>query len=184
MRDWLTDQASLTVKLIRRSSRFRVQRLRQRIALCLADEFAEVGLRRRGRVREREVLLRCDEVPVVFAHTVVPLAATASDWPFFGGLGEKSLGSTLFGDPRVRQGRLQFARLRPAHPLARRAAAAAGVQAAGVLYARRCLYRRRRGLLLVTEVFLPAIDGLLDRSKCSFTTKQPPAQSAGEIEKR
>jgi chorismate--pyruvate lyase len=160
MRRWLTDKTSLTVKLIARSKRFRVQRLRQQRGLCLADESAAVGLPRRRDVNEREVLLRCDEQPVVFAHTIVPLNATSTDWPFFGGLGERSLGTTLFGDPRVKQGNLQFARLRPQHPLARRASAASGAVANSCWYARRCLYRRKRGLLLVTEVFLPAIAAL------------------------
>jgi chorismate--pyruvate lyase len=161
MRGWLTDKVSLTIKLMARSKRFRVQRLRQRRGLCLADEHAALGLRRRTQIREREVLLRCDEQPVVFAHTVVPLAANASDWPFFSSLGERSLGTTLFGDPLVRRGPLQFARLRPQHPLVRRAAAATGRPLPDApLHARRCLFKRRRGVLLVTEVFLPSIAGL------------------------
>lgn len=161
LRDWLTDTASLTVKLMARSGHFRVRRLRQEHGLCLADEFEMVDLPRRECVQEREVLLQCDGHPVVFAHTIVPLSATASDWPFFGTLGERSLGTTLFGDPRVARGTLQYARLRPQHPLVRRASAAlGGVQFDTPLFARRCLYRRRQGVLLVTELFLPAITGL------------------------
>ena len=166
MRGWLTDRVSLTVKLIARSTRFRVHCLTQRPGLCLTDELAAVQLQRRARVQEREVLLECDNVPVVFAHTIVPLNATASDWPFFSALGERSLGTTLFGDPQVVRGALHFARLRSEHPLARRACQALGVdQLDGPLYARRCLFRRKNGLLLVTEVFLPAITDIGKRSK-------------------
>lgn len=155
---WLVDQASLTRKLTARAREFRVQRLRQEHGYCLADEVRAVGLKRRIRVQEREVLLRCDQRPMVFAHTIVPLSATASDWPFFGRLGERSLGTTLFGDPRVKRGKMQFARLSPAHPLTRRAARAVGRDRfAELLYARRCLYKRKRGVLLVTEVFLPQL---------------------------
>lgn len=126
--------------------------------MSLADEFRSVQLPRRVRVREREVLLRCDERPVVYAHTIVPLAANAFDWPFFNTLGERSLGTTLFGDPAVRRGALQFARLGSQHPLARRACKAIGLDsAAGSLFARRCVFQRRSGVLLVTEVFLPVI---------------------------
>jgi len=162
MRRWLTDRTSLTLKLTARSRRFRVQRLRQGRALCLADECAAIALPRRARVQEREVLLRCDERPVVYAHTIVPLNSTASDWPFFGTLGERSLGTTLFGDPLVRRGPLQFARLPAQHALVRRAIAAVAADGLRLaphaqLYARRCLFRRKNGLLLVTEVFLPAI---------------------------
>ncbi len=160
MRGWLTDSMSLTKKLIARCERFRVQCLAQQHALVLADEFAEVALPRRIQVQEREVLLRCDEKPVVYAHTIVPLSATASDWPFFGRLGERSLGTTLFGDPRVARGELQYAKLHAQHPLILRASAALGVVLNGPLFARRCVYQRGNGLLLVTEVFLPDIKNI------------------------
>jgi chorismate--pyruvate lyase len=183
LRDWLTDTMSLTLKLTRHSRHFRVRRLHQGNGVCLADETAAIGLPRRAMVQEREVLLQCDGVSMVYAHTIVPLTATAADWPFFRRLGERSLGSTLFYDPRVRRGQLEYARLRASHPLARRARAAlarwtddAAAEQKAVrrsggtalppmsvpyphlpLFARRCAYRRRRGVLLVTEVFLPAI---------------------------
>ncbi|MES2322963.1 MAG: chorismate lyase [Pseudomonadota bacterium] len=168
MRPWLTTGGSLTARLVAHSAAFRVQRLHQRTALCLADEVGAIGMHRAGRVWEREVLLRCDGVPVVFAHTVVPMAATANDWPLFNALGERSLGSTLFYDPRVSRGALEFARIRAGHPLMRRAQAALGGQVLhenAILYARRCLYRRRQGTLLVTEVFLPAVLELAARTQ-------------------
>jgi chorismate--pyruvate lyase len=161
-RYWLASGGSLTNKLKAHSGAFRVQLLHQDTATCLADEANIIGYHRPGRVWEREVLLRCDNTPVVFAHTVVPMSADASDWPLFSALGERSLGSTLFGDPRVRRGELEFARLRAAHPLARRARAALAANGEQVpdealLYARRCLYQRHEGTLLVTEVFLPSV---------------------------
>ena len=164
MRPWLTAGGSLTARLTDHSGAFRVQRLHQRTARCLFDEARALGMERAGRVWEREVLLRCDGAPVVFAHTVVPMSATAADWPLFNALGERSLGSTLFYDPRVERGELEFARIRAGHPLMRRARAALGVATDTVLYARRCLYRRHRGTLLVTEVFLPAVLELAART--------------------
>jgi chorismate--pyruvate lyase len=160
MQDWLTDEMSLTLKLTQRSAHFRVQRLAQQRAMPLRDEYLQLALPRRIAVQQREVLLRCDEQPVVYAHTIVPLSATASDWPFFSSLGERSLGTTLFGDPQVRRGQLQYARLPARHPLLRRAAAALQTELRSPLFARRCLYQRHAGLLLVTEVFLPALDAI------------------------
>jgi chorismate--pyruvate lyase len=158
IRRWLTDRKSLTMKLMEQSEEFRVQCLHQERARSLVDESAEVGLIKCVSVHEREVLLRCDDVPVVFAHTVVPLSATASDWPFFSSLGNRSLGSTLFGDPQVVRGSLQFARLSAEHPLVRRVCKAVGLSELSVpLYARRCLFKRKNGLLLVTEIFLPSL---------------------------
>jgi len=160
LRAWLTAPGSLTARLKAHSAEFRVQPLRQHSANCLADEAALIGLPKPRRGWQREVVLKCDGVPVVFAHTVVPLTATAADWPLFGALGERSLGSTLFGDPLVWRGALAYARLGASHPLHRRALAALGLADGALgpsLYARRCLYRRRAGLLLVTEVFLPSV---------------------------
>ncbi|MEG1052714.1 MAG: chorismate lyase [Janthinobacterium sp.] len=162
LRHWLTGGGSLTAKLKAHSSAFRVQCLHQETARCLSDEAAIIGLHRAGRVWEREVLLRCDDKPAVFGHTVVPMQATATDWPLFSALGERSLGTTLFGDRMVRRGTLEFARLRAGHPLVQRAQAALALEGArasdkALFFARRCLYQRHQGLLLVTEVFLPAV---------------------------
>jgi chorismate--pyruvate lyase len=166
MRDWLTTPGSLTARLIAHSRQFRVQKLRQAPNVCLADEADAIGLDRPRRVWEREVLLRCDGVPVVYGHTVVPTSASAQDWPLFSALGERSLGTTLFYDPLVKRGPLEFARIRPGHPLLARVHAALGREGQGVRsdtvhFARRCVYRRRQGLLLVTEVFLPAVLNLV-----------------------
>ena len=169
MARWLVSPGSLTAKLKAHSAAFRVQVLHQHPAQCFADEASTLGFARPTRCWEREVLLRCDNTPVVFAHTVVPMSADASDWPLFSALGERSLGTTLFGDPMVQRGALEYARLRASHPLARRARAALAAQGLAVpddrlLYARRCLYRRRQGTLLVTEVFLPSVLALEPRT--------------------
>jgi chorismate--pyruvate lyase len=162
MRGWLETKGSLTARLVAHSEAFRVRCLHQEVALCSLEEAVPIGLPRRERVWEREVLLCCDGVPVVFGHTVVPMSATASDWPLFSALGEQSLGSTLFYDPKVVRGPLEFARLRAGHPLLARVRAGL-INSVGAdlgsndFHARRCVYRRHQGLLMVTEVFLPAV---------------------------
>jgi chorismate--pyruvate lyase len=179
MRDWLTTEGSLTARLMSHSESFRVRRLHQSPAVCLADEARAIGLPRPGRVWEREVLLECDGRPRVFGHTVVPASCTASDWPLFSALGERSLGTTLFHDPLVRRGQLEYARIRAGHPLlARVRAALGGDEETGdessndsLFYARRCVYRRHQGLLLVTEVFLPSVLDLKPASQQPGTSK-------------
>ena len=161
MQDWLTNRGSLTARLKAHCQQFRVQRLSQHKAICLPDEYAAIGLARAAQVYQREVILRCDGEAMIYGHTVVPLTATASEWPLFAALGEKSLGSTLFNDPLVIRGELEYARLYPAHPLMQRIMQALP-QLAGVrcMPARRSLFWRKGGCLLVTEVFLPAVTGL------------------------
>lgn len=161
MHDWLTNPKSLTLRLAARCERFRVQRLQQQIAPCLYDEFHAIGLPTRTKAMERNVLLRCDEAPVVYAHTVLPLSATGTQWPLFATLGHKSLGSILFQDPQITRGRLEYAQLHVTHPLMRRIFNLRLVKAGtNSLFARRSLFTRRGSSLLVTEVFLPALSTL------------------------
>ena len=104
----------------------------------------------------REVLLLADEVPVVFAHTVMPLAPRHPFDQRFFALGQRSLGSLLFSDPRIARGRLEFRALDRRHRLYRSAEAALGPQP-GWLWARRSRFGRGAKGLLVNEVFLPAV---------------------------
>jgi chorismate--pyruvate lyase len=131
------------------------------VSRCLTDEFAVIGLSRPTKVVERDVLLWCDDSAVVYAHTVLPLAANASHWPLFASLGNKSLGTTLFNDPLVTRGALHFSQLATTHPLMRRIGELKlpGVTATS-LYARRSVFTRHGSSLLVTEVFLPSIRSL------------------------
>jgi chorismate--pyruvate lyase len=173
MEGWLADRSSLTAKLIAHCRQFRVQCLSQQRAPCLADEMLVIGLPHPEQVWQREVLLRCDEQAVVFAHTVVPLFCTANDWPLFKRLGSRSLGTTLFADPLVARGVMYYARLHPSHPLYLRAQRALGPAQGHALVhdlppyllARRSLFTRKNGVLLVTEVFLPALSNLLVSSR-------------------
>lgn len=158
LKHWLEDRGSLTARLVARCQHFRVQKLSQQLAGSLADEFAALGLAQRVRVHQREVILRCDGVPVIYGHTVVPLSASHQQWPLFSSLGERSLGSTLFSDPLVRRGDLQFARLPSGHPLMQRIyREMPELRAYQSLPARRSLFWRKGACLMVTEVFLPAV---------------------------
>ncbi len=158
LREWLINRDSLTQRLMACCSRFRVERLHQHAATCLADEREALGLRQRVRVMEREVLLYCNDVAVVYAHTVLPLTATAQQWPLFASLGNRSLGTTLFQDPLVQRGDLQYAQLRANHPLMRRIHQQQLPQTeASSLFARRSRFTRHGSSLLVTEVFLPSL---------------------------
>lgn len=159
MRHWLTEPGSLTAKLIARSASFRVQRVYQQHDFCWADDYAAIGLNKIEKVHAREVVLRCDEVPTVYAHTVLPLNSNASQWPLFKTLGEKSLGSILFNDRQVRRGALQFARLQSNHPAMQRARKIVNFDEP--LLARRSLFYRRGGVMLVTELFLPNVFKLI-----------------------
>lgn len=152
LRSWLTEPHSLTARCQRRCRHFAVRLLAYGRARPLADEG---GARR---VRVREVLLECDGVPVIFAHTTLSTAARGRLSRWLGRLGSRSLGSLLFAYPGFRRGPIEFCRLDARDPLYRRAVAFAPL--AGPLWARRSRHWLDGQPVLVTEVFLPAIGAL------------------------
>lgn len=158
VRRWITGAGSLTQRLVSASETFRVQLLSQALMPPTADEWRRLGMHWQRSVMTREVLLRCDEVPVVFAHTVARPQRMRQDWPFLRGLGQRSLGSALFIDPQVTRTPFEFARLAPHHPLMQRAfAALPDLQPRQPLLARRSVFQRDHGAMLVTEIFLPSL---------------------------
>ncbi|HVL08822.1 MAG TPA: chorismate lyase [Burkholderiaceae bacterium] len=169
VRRWITGAGSLTQRLISASTTFRVQLLSQQPMPPLADEWRRLGMRWQRPVVTREVVLLCDDEPVVFAHTVARPDRMRQDWPFLRGLGHRSLGSALFIDPQVTRTPFEFARLAPHHPLMQRAfLALPALPPDRPLLARRSVFRRAQGAMLVTEIFLPSLARLRPPHQVQF----------------
>lgn len=156
LRPWLEERGSLTARIRARCRDFQVQCLRQCREALGPEEAARLGLPTGVLAWARDVLLLADGVPVVFAHTVMPLRPRHPFDRRFFALGARSLGSLLFSDPRIARGRLEFRPLDRRHPLYRACRAALGPQPER-LWARRSRFGRGAKGLLVNEVFLPAI---------------------------
>ena len=184
-RRWLTGEGSLTQRLREASATFGVLRLAQHRGGACHDELpcirpaarsgaaggAKVGAaagRPRATARprtvlSREVLLLCDGLPTVWAHSVIDAAALRGRWRWLAGLGNRPLGEALFRDPQVQRGPLSFRRLRAPDPRYLGAAAelsARGLSVPRALWARRSVFVAGGRQLLVTEVFLPAVASL------------------------
>ncbi len=159
LRSWLSDRGSLTRRLKSRCASFRVVPLATGLARPNPDEYALLGLAPGTRAYVREVMLLCDGVPVVFAHSVLPSAGLRGGWNGITRLGSRSLGEALFSDHRIERQPLAYRNVRNSHPLFRAIAAQQTLEASS-LWARRSVFRLNHHPLLVTEVFLPAIDAL------------------------
>lgn len=162
LRPWLTDSGSLTARLAARCAKLQVRVLRQAMALPNEDERRLIGLPRGRRAWLREVLLVADGRAVVFAHSVIAPRDLRGPWRMAAAVGGRPLGAALFADPRIARGPLHGERLEAEHPLRRRAQRAVG-GTLPTLWARRSRFLRRGRPLLVTEVFLPAIEDLRRR---------------------
>lgn len=118
------------------------------------------GAPRRPLVREREVLLECDGVPVIFAHTELALAPRGPLTRWLARLGSRSLGSLLFAAPGFRRGPIEVRHLLAGEALYQRAITAAALPGNTPLWARRSCHVLGLQSVVVTEVFLPAVQTL------------------------
>ena len=159
VRRWLGAQGSLSARLGDAGQSFCVQLLQQGRQRLQADEARALGLQGSGPGYVREVLLRVDDVAVVFARSVTAHAFSLGPWRAMRGLGTRPLADLLFRPVAgIARTPLEFARLRPASR-ARRQLARAWRGATGealvprALPARRSGFKRRGAPLLVMEVF-------------------------------
>jgi chorismate--pyruvate lyase len=153
---WLTEPGSLTARCEGGCRHFRVRVLAQGRARPMADEAGLFGLPRgQEKAWAREVLLECDGVPVIYAHTVLSATPRGRMTRWLAGLGSRSLGSLLFAHPGFSRGPIEYRRLDRRHPLFRRAAQALAGDRASQLWARRSAHSLGDQTVLVTEVFLP-----------------------------
>jgi len=152
--EWLLDPGSLTQRVQSAcSGRFRVELLGQCRVRPLDNEARVLGMRLGTRALVREVRLLCDEVPWVFARTVIPLRSLRGRQRRLGRLGTRPLGAVLFADISMRRGDLEVARLRGDDALLRSAAGFESLPAE--IWGRRSVFRVGGKPLLVSEFFLP-----------------------------
>lgn len=159
IRRWLSDKGSLTRRLRSRCSSFRVQPMATGLSRPNQDERGVLGIRSGTRAYVREVQLICGGFPVVFAHSVLPIASLRGGWNGVTRLGTRPLGDALFNNPRISRMPLAYRCVRPGHPLYRGVRRHLPVEATH-LWARRSLFCLKGRPLLVTEVFLPGIQSL------------------------
>jgi chorismate--pyruvate lyase len=154
-RHWLTDRGSLTRRLQQACPGFRVARLKQSLGRPNLDECSLLDLFPGRLAMIREVLLLNQETPLVYAHSVIPLAGLSGPWAGLAGLGNRPLGAALFTNPRIQRQALEYQHLDRRHSLYREASRHIA-EAPRTLWARRSLFALANHPILVTEVFLPA----------------------------
>lgn len=155
LHSWLTEPGSLTARCQRGCHHFAVRLLHSGRGAPLAD--SDIAQQAGRQCLVREVLLECDGVPVIFAHTSLSTAERGRLGRWLAGLGSRSLGSLLFAHPGFRRGPIEFCRLDARDPLYRRAAGHTAMPAQ--VWARRSRHSMGGQSVLVTEIFLPGLMG-------------------------
>ena len=155
-RPWLVETASLTQRLQSRSTTFAVNTLALKQALPAPDAASLLGISSRHPALMREVHLLCNGQPAVYASSVLPQSSLRGAWRGLGRLGNRSLGSMLFSNPRVSRAPLSYRKLTAQHLLYRQAVAHIETKPRFV-WARRSVFHLDCAAILVTEVFLPSV---------------------------
>lgn len=158
---WQRAPGSLSARLAALGQRFEVQRLGQQVQPLLPGEAQDLQLPPGTRALVREVVLRVDGVPLVWARSVVAARATRGPWRALVGLGTRPLAELLFADPAVSRSPLRPERWGRGSPWQLRASNA-WLAASGQPWPGRCLQARssvfwRQGVpLRVFEAFAGA----------------------------
>jgi chorismate--pyruvate lyase len=157
LRGQLSDRGSLTRRLQARYADFRVMPVARGLAQPFPDETRLLRMPPHALAYVRDVLLIGDGRVRVFAHSVLPQRSLRGGWNGITRLGTRPLGEALFTNPRIRRLGLTIRRLDARHPLYRTTQRHTGI-IEQALWARRSVFCLEGRPLLVTEVFLPAID--------------------------
>ena len=153
LKSWLLDPGSLTARLTQTSQSFHVELLGQAIEACRAEEATE-DIKTGEEVLVREVLLFCNDVPHVFARSLLPLKSLTGEEQQLAHLGNQSLGQILFNHPKLIRKRIEVSSF-TLHSSVGNVVNHFQQSATHDLWGRRSIFMVEGKPLMVAEVFLP-----------------------------
>jgi len=149
-RRWLLDDGSLTERLVNAGQgAFAVTRLFQGFAVPRPSEQRLLALPARQTALVREVVLTLNQVPVVFARSVFPVASLEGELRHLRQLQNRSLGAILFRHPRMRRTPFELALIS-----GRSSYLPEALRQSGPAWGRRSCFDLGGKRLMVSEVFL------------------------------
>ena len=156
LKTWLSDTGSLTERLIARSrGEFRVKVLQQRWGRARLNEARVLGINPRQRVLIREVVLHGNNLPWVYARSILPATSLQGSLRHLKVLGAKPWGAILFNTPSMKRGKINVAYLN-ADELPVKSSQNENI------WGRRSVFYLDNKPLLVSEVFLPEFISMID----------------------
>lgn len=150
---WLFDPNSLTARLKTQCSEFKVVVLGQEQTVCSEEEACD-HIPAGEPILVREVLLYCDDVPQVFARSLMPLATLTGDESFLSELGNQPLGQAIFNSPDLKRGDFSVAAFTDDSSVVK-LARKMNLPSQDTLWGRRSIFFLHEKPLAVAEVFLP-----------------------------
>ncbi|MAD53512.1 MULTISPECIES: chorismate lyase [unclassified Idiomarina] len=151
--DWLLDEKSLTAKLSALPGTFSVELIGQAVATPFANERSEFPQQTHFIIRE--VLLKLDEQPFVFARSVFPISAADHENLNLGELGTQSLGQSLFNQSDLKRSTFEVTQLPLDHGVSQ--INRHYYQQNEAIWGRRSLFNTQGQHVLVSEFFLSPV---------------------------
>ncbi|WP_440875271.1 chorismate--pyruvate lyase family protein [Thalassotalea sp. PLHSN55] len=151
--DWLLDPNSLTARLKTHCQQFKVQVLGQSIEPCSAEE-ANNDIDAGEQVLVREVLLYCDDIPQVFARSLMPLSSLTGEQQQLAHLGTQSLGQVLFNHPDLTRKCIEISSFDSSSSVAD-LSRYLDLNVEKPLWGRRSVFVLAQKPVMVAEIFLP-----------------------------
>jgi chorismate--pyruvate lyase len=149
---WLFDVSSLTARIIELCGKnFSVRVLSQNWQAMTAEEASAMALQHVHAALVREVLLCCNDKPLVYARTVIPVTTLQGAQRLYANMGNRPLGAMLFADRTMRREAVQVGMLPAAHEANQYAVSDDRI------WGRRSVFRVGGKPLLVSEYFLPEL---------------------------
>jgi len=157
---WLFDPGSLTAKIIEKCpGKFSVHLISQKRTTPTPDEIRVLGLKYRSHAMIRQVILFCDDKPWVYARSVIPVTTLTGPLRRLAHLGNKPLGAVLFSDRSILRGQVEITSIDASHENYKWM----GMNSDYLTWGRRSLFYKQSKKLLVSEFFLPDIQGYSDQ---------------------
>lgn len=151
LQHWLTDPGSLTARLIKKSTgKFQVEIVRQFIGRASRNECEALAIRMSDLVMIREVILKGNNQPWVFARSLLPLASLTGELRHLRKQRTRPLGAFLFSQSHLVRSPIAVAAIKRNHCYV-----PSTLAESELLWGRRSIFSLRGKHLLVSEVFLP-----------------------------
>ena len=91
---WLSEKGPITQR-IKKNGNFKLHLIQDELSKISEDDKKFVNSESE-KIKKREVLLLCNDLPVVFAQTIIPIETIENGFNKLGNLGSKPLGDILF----------------------------------------------------------------------------------------
>ncbi len=150
LQSWLEDGGSFIQRLKKHRLQPQVFVLKEGWVLPEPAEQAALELPSRRCVFVREVEIRDQKEPLMFARTVIPIATLTGQERILAHLGSRSLGSVLFAYPKMDRSPFEIKTCRLPH------------YASSELWERQSLFILKGKILLLREVFLPRLVSFIE----------------------